>query len=153
MTNQPTERAPTEIEFFSGRGDIELRESTTNKVVAVITAEEQSVLQVNSIFYPGWGALVDNVPAVISYDNPRGVIRFPVSEGVHTIETEFRETVPRFTATAVSIISFILFILAICIPKSIKRKIYRSVSSLFDPVHEEYVIPERQPKKRKQKKT
>lgn len=153
VRDQPTERAPVEIEFFSGKGDIEMREINTNKVVAVIRAEENSVLQINSIFYPGWGALVDNVPAEISYDNPEGVIRFPVSHGVHTIVTEFRETVPRFTATMISIVSIILFILAICVPDHVKRTIYSGVSSLFDPVHEERsIVPKKQSKTRKKKK-
>jgi hypothetical protein len=154
VSEQPTERAPTEIEFFSGKGSIELRESTTNKVVAVIDAKEQSVLQVNSIYYPGWGVLVDNIPVDISYDNPKGVVRFPVSQGVHTISTEFRETVPRFTATMISIVSVILFILAILVPDHIKRTLYREVSALFDPVHEEHIIiPKKQSKKRKKKQS
>lgn len=134
VTEPPTERSPHEVEFFKGRGTIIEESITTQKVVAQVIAVEESILQINSIYYPGWGAFINGVPAEISYDNPRGVIRFPIKEGTNHVIAEFRETVPRFVATAISGISVVIFIIAVLVPDRIKQKVYTFITMLSEPI-------------------
>jgi hypothetical protein len=119
----PTERTQQEVEFYGGKGDIEIKELTTQKVVASITAEEDSVIQINSVYYPGWGVLVNGIPVSINYDNPRGLIRFVLPKGRYSVISEFRETAPRFIVNMISLISLAIFFLAIIIPQSLKKQV------------------------------
>lgn len=127
----PSQRASSEIEFFSGKGVIKDAVITTNKVIANIETIEDSVIQINSIYYPGWGVFLNGVPVTITYDNPKGVVMFPVPKGQFRLITEFRETVPRFIATMISIVSGLLYVSAMLIPLSIKMKIRKEVVMLM----------------------
>ncbi|MCL4359732.1 hypothetical protein M1555_00555 [Patescibacteria group bacterium] len=105
---RPATRAYRRIEFYTGQGSIVLRTGTTERIDAVIHADENSVIQINSLYYPGWGATLDDVPVELRYDNPEGLMRFSVPEGTHHIFVEFRETIFRFTADVISLVSFIV---------------------------------------------
>lgn len=109
------ERATGRFEFYQGKGSYSLSLQSTQKVVGTVVAEEDSIVQLNSVFYPGWGITIDGVPAKIDYENPRGVIRVPISKGTHTIMAEFHETIIRFVADIVSVISFV-FIVVLSLP-------------------------------------
>jgi hypothetical protein len=115
----PQERPAARMVFEKGRGTIQFFTATTQRIEAKVFAEEDSILQINSIYYPGWGVLVNNIPTNISYDNPHGLIQFSLTSGSHTVLAEFRETIPRFIANCFSIFSFGLYIFFIV---SIRRK-------------------------------
>lgn len=127
----PTERNYQEIEFYQGRGNITIQETTTHKVVASVKTEENSVLQINSIYYPGWGVLVNGVPVDLDYDNPRGLIRFSVPKGEYTISGEFRETVFRFVTNIISIMSGLVFLVAVIVPYTTKKRVYDLCCSIM----------------------
>jgi hypothetical protein len=107
----PTQRTPNRLEVFQGNAGIEERRVTTNTIDVIIRAKEESVLQINTIYYPGWGAVVDNKPVDISYDNPYGVMRITIPSGDHEVYMAFRETAGRFVADILSVASFILYII------------------------------------------
>lgn len=107
----PTQRSPNRIELHSGAATVLLTYITSQRLVAQIDAREKSVLQINSIYYPGWGVTVDGQRVPIDYQNNQGLMRVSVSTGQHILRTEFRETVPRFLADLASLVSFSLYIL------------------------------------------
>lgn len=133
----PFERAPSEIEFIRGKGVIKDAVITTNKVIANVETSEDSVIQINSIYYPGWGVFLNGVPVEIEYDNPKGVVTFPVPKGQFRVITEFRETVPRFIATVISLVSGLLYVSAMIVPTSIKLKIRKGIVVLLSESPEE----------------
>jgi hypothetical protein len=107
------ERANNRLEFFSGRGTQSLSIQSTQKVAGTIIAEEDSIVQLNSVYYPGWGVVIDGIPSVIRYDNPRGVIRVSVPKGTHSFLAEFHETLFRFIVDCLSFVSlFVILLLA-----------------------------------------
>lgn len=106
-------RAAKRLDFFSGGGTIVENKATTQKIDATVTAQGQSVIQVNSLYYPGWGATLDNEKIEIAHDNPNGLIRITIPEGKHRLYMEFRETPTRFLADIASIVSFILAIIVL----------------------------------------
>ena len=51
----PAERNSNRIEIFEGRGIIEPRTVNTQQIDVDLNLEEDSILTINSIYYPGWG--------------------------------------------------------------------------------------------------
>lgn len=111
---KPITRASARLEFFQGRGTIQIEKATTQQIAATIIATDDAVIQVNTVYYPGWGVTVDKTPVEITYDNPLGFMHIEVPRGVHTLYAEFRETIPRFTADLISLIfgiSYLVFLI------------------------------------------
>jgi hypothetical protein len=113
---RPLARANQRLEVHSGNIEIDERHVTTEKIEAILNAREQSTLQINTIYYPGWGALLDNRPITISYNNPMGVMRVAVPAGTHKLYMAFRETRRRFVADTLTVIFFILYIVVCVVP-------------------------------------
>ena len=103
----PTNRPLSPLVLYSGQGSVDIQQYNTQKIVAHITTTEKSVVQQNTVYYPGWGVTINNQPADISHENELGVIRVNLPPGAYTYNSEFRETVPRFIADAVSLVSFV----------------------------------------------
>lgn len=113
VANIPGSRSPQRLIIRSGRGSIVYEYLNTQRVVAHVEASEESILRLNTIYYPGWGIMIDNKPAKISYQNPNGFMEVSVPAGGHRFIAEFRETVPRFLADLVSLVSVIGYIVFI----------------------------------------
>lgn len=107
----PVERAPTRLEFYQGNADISETVVTTDKIDISIQAQEDSILQINTLYYPGWGAMLDNKPVLIAYDNPMGIMRIHIPTGNHRLYMAFRETTSRFAADMLSLVSIIMYFL------------------------------------------
>ncbi|MBU2544312.1 hypothetical protein KJ618_02480 [Patescibacteria group bacterium] len=59
---------------------------------------------INTLYFPGWIAMVDGVQVPISYEHD-GVIHVRVAEGEHVIEVRFVNTLPRTIGNIVSFVS------------------------------------------------
>ncbi len=101
-TKQMKERSTKRIEFFKGQGTIEEKVITTQRIDVVIHAKEESVIQLNTIYYPGWGAMLDGEKGLITYENEYGLMRLSMPAGDHQLFMEFRETFGRFLADLLS---------------------------------------------------
>jgi len=112
-SKQMTTRANKRIEFFMGRGTIDEKYVTTQNIDVVVHAKEKSVIQINTVYYPGWGAMLDGVRATIVYENEYGLMHITVPAGDHQLYMAFRETPGRFLADVVSAIFFIIFVVTI----------------------------------------
>lgn len=108
VAEKPKARSATRLEFHKGGGLIQPKIISTQKIDIDAETRDESVLQLNTIYYPGWGVAIDNNLVPISYQNPQGVMRVTVPSGKHKIVAEFRETVPRFLADLVSLGSAVL---------------------------------------------
>ncbi len=113
----PTKRASSRMEIYKGNALIDEIRVTTDKIDSVIRAQEESIVQINSLYYPGWGALLDNKPISIAYDNPAGVMRVAIPTGEHHLYMAFRETGKRFLADAISVIFFMVYIIWLFVPR------------------------------------
>ena len=117
MSSRTTKKA----EFFMGNGTIEEKLITTQTIDVVIHATEKSIVQINTVYYPGWGAMLDEGPVKIGYDNPYGFMRIMVPEGKHHLYVEFRETPGRFLADVLSLVFGILYVISVIILLVTKR--------------------------------
>lgn len=102
---KPDNRAFTRIQSYQGNALIRTELATTQRINAIVDAREPSVIQINSIYYPGWGVLVNGIPVQPDYSNEFGLMRVKVPAGTHRIYAEFRETIPRFAADMVSLVA------------------------------------------------
>lgn len=109
VTRKPTAHAYDRLLFYSGRGTIRESRVNTQTIDVAIEAMEDSVIQVNTIYYPGWGATVDDAKVHIDYANNEGVMRMVVPAGKHHLVVAFRETISRFLADVVSVASLIIY--------------------------------------------
>lgn len=121
---QSKERAFEKLNFFSGNGTITITKQTTKIITAHVQASQESVLRFNTIYYPGWGAMLDGKPVAFSYDNPQGLMQVSIPPGEHDIVFEFRETGLRYIADTLSSIAILGYgvYLIWYISKGVKRK-------------------------------
>lgn len=108
--NKPIHRASDRVEVHKGDATIAINFVSTQRYDVTIDAKDTSIVQLNTIYYPGWGAMVDDVPVAIDYANTQGVMYIPIAKGKHRVVAEFRETIPRFIADIVSVVFIGLYI-------------------------------------------
>ncbi len=119
VKNIPGSRSPERLIISSGRGAIVYEYLNTQRIVAQVEASEESIVRLNTVYYPGWGIMIDDRPTKIKYQNPNGLMEVSVPVGRHRFIAEFRETVPRFIADIVSLIGGIGY--SIFIFKTLRR--------------------------------
>jgi len=122
VSTPPINRAETRMEILKGSGTIHENSLTTQYMDVVVDAKENSVLQINMMYYPGWGVTVDGELATIDYKNDFGVIRVDVPQGQHRVIASFRETISRFIADMCSLVVSVLFVIAVTIYVKRKKK-------------------------------
>lgn len=109
----PDSRSPERLIISSGRGTIVYQYLNTQRIVANVETSEESILRLNTIYYPGWGITIDDRPTKIIYQNSNGFMEVSVPVGKHRFIAEFRETVPRFLTDMVSLVGVIGYIVFI----------------------------------------
>lgn len=113
VSEVPTRRAVDTLEIIDGDATLTSRMFSGEQFSVKVDAKEKSILQINKIYYPGWGVTVDNKLVPINFRNQLGVIRVEVPDGVHEVKAEFRETPFRFFADVVSLVSGIVFLIVV----------------------------------------
>lgn len=119
----PTKRTYERIEVIDGNAQIVPILVNTNRIHVSVHAKEDSLLQINTLFYPGWGAMVDDKPITIAYNNDLGVMQMPILSGDHTLFMEFRETKSRFLADVITLFCVFIYLVAYVLPASIRRQV------------------------------
>ncbi len=109
VSKKPVSHAKEKLLFYEGKGVIDEHKVTTQHIDVTVRASEDSIVQINTIYYPGWGATLDGIQVRIDYSNREGVMRILVPAGEHRLVVAFRETVARFLADIVSFGSIVAF--------------------------------------------
>ncbi len=117
VSQLPTQHAYQRLIFYDGAGTFEFRKVSTQSIDVIVHADENSIVQINTVYYPGWGVTVDDSPALIDYKNPQGLIRVPVPQGTHRLVAGFRETISRFLADNISLGFLIWYGIAVIIKR------------------------------------
>lgn len=105
-----SKRPADKVEIVEGQGKIENVLSTNKKISFNLNLAKNSLVRVNTIYWPGWNALVDDKNTKITYQNPKGVMELHISQGKHRVQLIFQETSLRIIADIISSISFLLLI-------------------------------------------
>ncbi len=99
------------VEFLNGNADVSDLVEKSNVISFNLSNVSSTNLRVNTIFYPGWNAYVNNKKVLINYDNDKGVMDIPVNTYSKNVRLVFSETPLRLFADALSIIGFAILIL------------------------------------------
>ncbi len=113
VTKPPLSRALNAYEFISGDAMVVANSVNTQLIDISISAKQQSMLQINKLYYPGWGVTVDGVLVPVEYRPGDGTMRVIVPQGEHRIVANFRETMLRFAADVLSGIFGIIYLWSI----------------------------------------
>ncbi|MEK7577155.1 MAG: hypothetical protein AAB492_00870 [Patescibacteria group bacterium] len=87
-----TTRASKKVEVHSGDATYFSGKETPQYIDGIVEARSDSIVQINTIYYPGWGVTIDGKLTPIDYTNTHGVMRVNVSAGSRKLEASFRET-------------------------------------------------------------
>jgi hypothetical protein len=105
-------RAAHIMETESGEATIQITTNAPTRKVAKIVSENDSLVSVHILYYPGWIAYVDGKK--IPFSTRSGIIHIPLHSGRHTVEVRFTETPLRLFADAVSFASVcVLFVVVL----------------------------------------
>ncbi len=109
----PLSMANERVTVITGHESVQNLFINGNKTNFSLYSPQNSTLQFNTVYYPGWTVKIDNKTASIDYKT-NGLIRFFVDKGPHNISIYFTETPLRLFSDFVTLISLIAFgILAI----------------------------------------
>lgn len=85
-------RAEKKVEILAGEGKIKNLSFNSKKTTFSLQAKTEIEVQVNTVYFPGWQAKIDNKQATIDYQNKRGLIQLKTPPGSHQVVVEFKET-------------------------------------------------------------
>jgi len=111
VKKMPIQRLKEKVEIINGKGILENISFNSKQVKFSVDALSQSIIRINTIYYPGWSASVDGIKVPISYANEKGVMDISVVSGKHAVQVNFRETQLRLISDIVSLssLSVLLF--------------------------------------------
>ncbi len=104
----PKNRSGDRFTVLSGSSDTEILKQNSSYIDATIISYEESLIEMQTVYYPGWSVVINGVKQPVSYDNQFGFIRFTTPPGQHRMQAAFRETPVRFFLDSISFISCIL---------------------------------------------
>jgi hypothetical protein len=107
VTDKPLQKAPQKVQILTGNGLIKNLVSTSRKTTFTVSADENSAIQINTFYFPGWVAYLDDQPVPISYQNPAGLVNLSVPVGTHEIALIFQESGWRLVADLISFLTIV----------------------------------------------
>jgi len=105
VRQRPAERPADK--FITIDKNISLSDETSNSKMFSVTASSviPSLLQINTIYYPGWNVTMDGKPVIIHYQDVKGVMQVYLPKGTHIFVGTFTETPLRLLSDFVSLLS------------------------------------------------
>lgn len=110
VKKKPLERPDKKIEVTKGEGEITNVFFNSKKISFSLDTKKDSLISVNTIYWPGWIAFIDGKKSEIRYNNRGGLMQLRILAGSHKILFKFDETPIRLLGDIISIISFSILI-------------------------------------------
>jgi len=125
VKTHPVSISENKVELIKGEGSVENLISKSNKISFNAKLDQDSIIRINTIYYPGWNISVNGINQTISYDNEFGVMDISVPKGQSVINGKFSETNLRLAADIISLSGALLILILfgkILLVKFYKRK-------------------------------
>lgn len=115
------------VEVIGGGAKVSNVRIKANKQRFDFSSTNNSIILVNTIYFPGWRAYIDGVEIPIQFQdvNHKGIITFNVPPGIHGISVKFTETKIRLISDLISLGSVVL-LLILLVYNFVKRKMRAS---------------------------
>jgi hypothetical protein len=121
VRERPQAPAAERLTFLEGEGRLSDAWLSPAYYEFRVEITEEARLRVNTFYFPGWTLYVDGVERAIHYNNPRGVMEFPLEPGEHLVQVLFADTPVRLWGTRLSLLALFLLLLT---PMSQRRGSY-----------------------------
>jgi len=109
---KPTDRLDRAIFNYSNNiKNINLIKETSQKLTLDLILKTDEEIYFNKIYFPNWGAKIDNQEATINYQNDRGLISLAIPAGQHKIELSIHKTPVEGMGDIISIVSLIIILI------------------------------------------
>lgn len=103
----PKHRADEKVVLINGKGKISLDTNTSKTIRFTADVASKSIVEINTIYYPGWNITVNGEPSTISYTNNKGTMQIDLPKGTNRVVASFGETPLRLLSDLVSVVSLI----------------------------------------------
>lgn len=100
----------SKVEIVSGQAIANIALNNAQDLYVDINASTPSILQVNTLYFPGWVAIINNQRVIPAIDNV-GRMLFNLPVGQYQVHISFQNTPIRSIAASISIISMLCLIL------------------------------------------
>lgn len=130
VKQHPTIRPGQKVEIIQGKGILTNISHSSKHVRFMVDLPEQSVVQINTIYYPGWHVIRSGMKQDIQYTNTKGVMQLSLPPGKHAIDAQFKETPLRLSADVISLFSLGLLTMVLLLP-SLYTKLITRVGAFF----------------------
>lgn len=111
------------VTVIKGQGIVQNLFANGNKVTFSINVLNETQVQFNTVYFPGWIVKVDGKEIPMSYNNDNGLIRFLINPGNHNVNIFFGETPLRMVSDLISLVSLIAFFVFIIKDRKLLFKI------------------------------
>lgn len=108
VKKKPSQRPESRAQVISGEGEINDPSFDNQQTSFEVDAQTEVTVQLSTIYFPGWRALVDGQVVEIDKNNPAGLITFSVPAGQHQVLAKFAEKPSWLLADAVSLASLLV---------------------------------------------
>jgi len=108
-------QAPTEI--LSGQAKIEVVKNSFSDKEFHLIVSKPVILQLNTYYFPGWIAKIDNQITKISANNSLSLMTVKVDKGSHLVKFQFVDTPVRKVAGFVTLTSLLIAVLILFLAK------------------------------------
>lgn len=113
VKKHPSERPNSKVEYVKGEGEIKNLLYNSKSTSFSIENKTDSIIRINTIYYPGWKITVNGIEKEIKYDNEKGLMQFDLPKGNFQISAKFTETPLRLLSDTISIVTLIFVFLFI----------------------------------------
>lgn len=111
IKQKPIQMPNEKVVIMKGKGSIEKITYNNKKITFTTKLDNDSVININTIYWPGWTVYADGKKVDINYSNPQGIIQINIPKGKHAVEANFSETSLRLIGDIISVISFLFLVL------------------------------------------
>jgi hypothetical protein len=109
VKEKPTERPSEKVEIVKGEGEIrELSVDNKKILFGVDVRKTDTLVRVNTIFWPGWTATINGEKTAIAYNNKNGVMEVKLQPGIWQVGLFFGESSMRLVSDIISVTGIII---------------------------------------------
>lgn len=84
-----------------------VKDIKTNRIIFETNGKENSLIDIQRIYFPGWHAFINTAKTPLLYMNDHGIMQVRVPSGIQTVTIQFNETPLRIIADSISLFSFL----------------------------------------------
>lgn len=108
---KPTQHFKEKVEIIDGQVEVSDLVYNSKKLEFNVDSIGDSKIRINTIYFPGWKAFINDKESTIDYNNDFGVMDLSIPNGEHKLYLSFTETPTCLSADILSILSLAAFLI------------------------------------------